>query len=441
MKNLLYACLGPYFGAISFGYMIGYTSPALPDMLKQGIFTEDEGYWFGSLGTLGGVLGCPLAGWMMEKQGRKRTLLFSSLPFLLGWLLIAYGSSVNIMHLGRILTGFSSGVVTVVAGVYIAESAPSEKRGMLGSGVQLGITIGILLVYALGLFLDWFALACVGAVIPVVATVFIARIPDTPRFYLLHNQRVNAIRSLSWLRNSSDVEDECRDIEESLPSAEDKITWSEFSKPQLFRPLQVSLGLMFLQQLTGINVVMFYTVSIFESAGFKGHGEIATVIVGIAQVISTVLACVLMDRVGRPKLLTIAGIGMSIACFCLAFCFYAGAENLGSLSLLSLVLYIVAFALGWGPIPMLIMSEIFPVKARGSATALASVISWLSSFVITKEYGLLLSLVGQHGAFVFFGIWCMISVIFVGKMVPETKGKSLEDIELYFLGRTLRGGK
>ena len=437
MGNLIYACTAPYLGAVSFGYMIGYSSPALPSMLKDGIMSEESGYWFGSLGTLGAMFGCPLAGWMMEKQGRKGTLLFSTLPFLVGWILIGIGSTENMLHLGRVFTGFSSGIVTVVAGVYVAETAPKEVRGMFGSGVQLGITIGILLVYSLGLFLDWQALAWVGS-LPAVAGILITlRIPDTPRYYLVHNQRQNAVKALSWLRKLADVEEECSDIEESLPNPDDVFSWSEFTKPQLLRPLQVSLGIMIFQQFSGINVVMFYTVSIFKSAGFK-QSELATVLVGAAQVVSTVLACILMDRAGRPKLLTIAGIGMAASCFMLSFCYYSGSESLSNISLLSLILYIVSFSLGWGPIPMLIMSEVFPVRARGPATAIASVTAWFGGFIVTLEYNRLQSMLGQHGAFAFFGICCVIGVVFVKKMVPETKGKSLEDIELYFLGRTLR---
>ena len=438
-SNLIFACLGPYLGALSFGYFIGYSSPAVPSMIKDSVMTTEAGYTFGSLGTLGGAVGCPLAGWFLERCGRKRTILVSALPFLVGWILIGSGT-MNMMYLGRILTGAGSGMIMVVGGVYIAETAPKEMRGMLGSGVQLWITIGILLVYALGLFLDWKSLAYIGALIPVLATLVAFRIPDTPRFHLLKGDRQGATRALAWLSESNDVDDEIRDIEESLPDPSDKVSWSDFLKPQLLRPLQVSLGLMVLQQLTGINIVMFYTVSIFESAGFKENGQFATVIVGLAQVVSTVLACILMDKAGRRKLLAIAGIGMGLSCFTMAYCFL-DTDSSGSLSLLSLVLYIVAFALGWGPIPMLIMSEVFPVKTRGPATSMASITSWGSSFVVTSSYGLLLSLFGQSGAFALFGICCILSVVFVARMVPETKGKSLEDIELYFLGRTLRGGK
>ena len=255
-------------------------------------------------------IGAMIAGWMTEKFSRKFTLIFTSIPFMIGWCQIYYGGTVNNLYLGRVLTGIGSGIVTVVCPLYIAETATKEKRGFLGSGVQLSITIGILLVYVLGYYCDYKRLAAIGIVIPAVAAVMTLKIPETPRFHLLHNKKQEAINALQYLRGThADVEDEIRDIQESMDS-EEKVSWTElFKKREMFQPLKIAMGLMFFQQFSGINVVMFYTVSIFESAGFKENGSFATMIIGAVQV----NADLLLHRTYYP-VNTVADPGFYVQC-------------------------------------------------------------------------------------------------------------------------------
>ncbi len=441
-KNLYFSSACAYMGALSFGYMVGYSSPALPDMERESVLTPEEASWFGSLATFGAMFGGPLAGFLAEKVGRKYCLISTTLPFIIGWGSIFSGSDVSFLYFGRLLTGVGSGMCTVACPLYIAETSPTELRGMLGSGVQLGVTVGILLVYLLGIPLGWRALAAVGLLLPIVAVVFSLRIPETPRYFLLKGRKQDTLKTLAWLRGPGvDIEDECRDIEESL-DPDDTMSWSEFKKPELLQPLKVAVGLMFFQQFSGINVVMFYTVSIFESAGYGKKGTLATVLIGIVQVVFTLVACIMMDKVGRRYLLLLAGMGMSITCFTMGYYYHASAEDpdneLSWLALASLIFYILFFAIGWGPIPMLVMSEIFPVRSRGRASAIATFAAWFSGFIITKEYNFLQETVGPAGAFWIFGAFCIVGMVFVSKNVPETKGKSLEDIELYFLGKATR---
>lgn len=463
VRNLVGTSLCSYLGALSFGYVIGFSSPALPLMqvAKEPMYKNiDAASWFGSIVTLGAMFGCPAAGWMVDRLGRRVTLMISSLPFLIGWLAISFGESLLVLYTGRVLTGLGSGMVCVVSPLYIAETSTKELRGMLGSGVQLFITIGILLVYSLGLAISWRGLALIGAIIPVVAALMTFRVPETPRYLLNTNQKSEALRSLLWLRGtSSTAEEECRDMEENT-DIDEKTAWSEFRKPELFRPLFVSVMIMIFQQMSGINVVMFYTVSICQSAGFSYTSGLATVLIGAVQVVGTVAACLVMDRVGRRFLLIVAGLGMALSCLALGSYYHAtvhpstagfsspvssgeltspSAPDLSWLALASLVCYVLAFSLGWGPIPMLLMSEIFPAKARGAASAVASLTNWLVAFWITKEFASLQETLGMDGAFWFFGMFCLAAVVYVWYAVPETKGKSLEDIELYFLGRVIRG--
>ena len=326
--------------------------------------------------------------------------------------------------------------MVVVGPVYIAEVSKKELRGTLGAGVQLGITVGILLAYVLGTLLTWQHLALLSAFFAVVQLLQSTRIPETPRYLLMRDRKQEALQSLAWLRGPvADIDEECRDIEENLPDKNDKFRLDDLlSQHQLLAPLKVSVGLSIFQQLTGINAVMFFTVSIFNGAGFE-NGERATIVVGLVQVVFTVVACLLIDKYGRRLLLLTAGVGMASSCFGLGFYYYVADPTLAWLALTSVVFYIIFFSLGWGPIPMLVMSEVFPVKARGAASAISTGFAWSASFLLTSQFHVLQTEFGPDGTFCLFGVFCLVGTAFVFRMVPETKGKSLEDIELYFLGR------
>ena len=415
-------------------------------VLPIGLFDESQASWFAALIAFGGLFGCPFAGWFVEKAGRKKAILLTGVPFLCGWSLMGLGSAVTVLYLGRFLTGVSSGMVVVIIPMYIAEISPKELRGMLGTGTQLFITVGILLSYMFGLVLSWSSMALLATVIPVAGLLLTMRLPESPRYFLMQGDKQAALRSLAWLRGPlSDIEEECRDIEESLPDATEKFSFSEFGKRELSKPLIVAIGLNMFQQLSGINVVMFYTVSIFQGAGYKENSEMATVLVGAVQVVATIAACLLMDKAGRRVLLFISGLIMAFTCFSMAYYYQqiqldaTHTDDLGWLALASLVIYIIAFSLGMGPIPMLLTSEIIPVKARGPAAGVAMATNWAMSFVVTKAFPSMVTSFGQAGTFSIFGVCCIASVLFVFRAVPETKGKSLEDIELYFLGRAIRG--
>lgn len=439
--RLFFSTTCALFGPLSFGYVIGYSSPAIPQLEKEQLLVGVQSGWFGSLMTLGALIGGPLGGLCIEKFGRRAAMKIAAAPFLLGWILIFSGSNAMAFFAGRFFCGFGSGLVTVCVPVYVAEISTSSLRGTLGAGVQLSITIGILAAYASGLHLTWSNMALIGMVLAAVQFAALHFIPETPRWLLMNSTKLEAVLALHQIRHQhADCEDECRDIEEGL-DVKETFTWSEFSKPELSKPLIISVMIMIFQQFSGINAVMFYTVSIFKNAGLE-NSETATVLIGFVQVIGTLVACVLMDRTGRRKLLIIAGSVMSLSCFMFSWYYYkvnngSSPASMGALAVTSLVMYIIGFSLGWGPIPMLIMSEIFPSRVRGAASAIAIFTNWSCAFIVTKEFLLIQDTVGPAITFSMFACSCFISVLYVWKKVPETKGKSLEDIELFFLGKSM----
>ncbi|XP_013398228.1 solute carrier family 2, facilitated glucose transporter member 8 [Lingula anatina] len=441
VKNLIVASVAACLGAVAFGFSIGYSSPAVSQMQKEGMMDKYQAAWFGSLLSIGGICGGPVAGWTIEKFGRRNTLMLTAVPFTLGWLLIVWPGQLLLLYVGRLLTGFGGAMITVVGPVYVAEVSTKELRGMLGSGIQLGITLGILDVYTLGMFFKWTNLALISIIPGAACAILMYFMPESPRYLLANNRKSEAMASLQFLRGPhTDVQEECSDIEEGLESQDQKLSFEElWTNASIYRPLKVGIGLMVFQQMSGINVFMFFSVSIFENAGFKEMSEYASVVIGGVQVVFTVLACIIIDRAGRRPLLIFAGAGMSISCLTFGWYFHAvaggtPAASLSWLALGSLIVYIIAFSLGWGPVPMLVVSEIFPTKAKGTATGIAVFVNWFFGFVCTKYFANLQDMLGDAGSFWFFGVFCVAGFLFSWKYVPETRGKSLEDIELYFVG-------
>ena len=444
--RLFFVVACAYLGPFSFGYTIGYSSPAIPQLEYDKLLVGSQSGWFGSLLTVGAMLGGPAAGWLVEKYGRKWTINISSFPFILGWLSILHASSVNGLLFGRLMCGFASGMITVCAPIYIAEVSTSAIRGMLGAGVQLLVTIGILVAYVAGMYYNWYQMALIGIVPAVLSLILMLFVPETPRWLLLNDRKSDAVKALAQIRSKyADIQLECRDIEDGL-DVKETFLWSEFKKPELFRPLTISLLIMLFQQFSGINAVMFYTVSIFKDAGLTETGSglansnMATVIIGAVQVAATLMACYLIDKLGRRKLLIIAGCLMCLSCFFFGIYYQMktaeGNQN-GQLAIICLVVYIIGFSLGWGPVPMLLIPEIFPSRARGTASSIANLTNWFCAFIVTKEFVFLQEVLGPAITFWLFALSCMVSVLYVWKRLPETKGKSLEDIELYFLGKSL----
>lgn len=436
------------------GYAIGFSSPALPKI----DLNDTEGSWFGSLLNIGAILGGPIAGFLLQSMGRKVSIMACALPFVAGWVLIGTASNkmVALLYTGRVLTGVACGMTSLAVPNYISEVAPPSLRGFLGSSFQVSVTVGILLVYCLGIPLTYYWLALTGAAMTGLLVVTMLGIPETPRFLLIKHFRVRAIDVLSKLRGPLvDVDQECREVEDALDNSDDKFSWSEFTYPFLYKPLIISLALMFFQQFSGINAVMFYTVNIFNSAAPSIDSNIATVIVGVVQVVFTCVAAVLMDRMGRKALLVIGAFGMAISCttFGLYYQLTEGSghngtaplptpspagNNLSWLPLTSIIVYIISFSLAWGPIPWLVMSEIFPSKAKGVASGIATAFNWTCSFIVTKEFNDMQDAMTKKGIFWFYGGVSLLGALFVIFFVPETKGRSLEEIEASFAGNDRR---
>ncbi|KAM7018773.1 solute carrier family 2, facilitated glucose transporter member 8 [Tautogolabrus adspersus] len=459
--NLYLATFASVLGPLSFGFVLGYSSPAIPELSRIADprlrLDDDQASWFGSIVTIGAAAGGLLGGWMVGKIGRKLSLMFCSLPFVFGFTIIIAAQNVWMLYIGRLLTGLASGVTSLVVPLYISEMAHERVRGTLGSCVQLMVVLGIMGVYLAGLFLDWRWLAICSSIPPTLLMVCMCFMPETPRFLLSQGKRREAEEALRFLRGpDAPVEWECARIEEACDEQGSSFHMSDLKDPGVYKPLIIGVMLMIFQQMTGINAIMFYAETIFEQAHFK-ESDLASVIVGTIQVVFTAVAALIMDKAGRKILLIISGVAMSISTAAFGVYFYltpkpsitlqnsllldvqtsAGLEphqDLAWLALVSMAVFITGFAIGWGPIPWLVMSEIFPAKVRGVASAACVLTNWSMAFIITKNFQDMMSLLTSAGTFWLFASMCFVNVIFTIAFIPETKGKTLEQIEAGFRG-------
>ncbi|KFV44400.1 Solute carrier family 2, facilitated glucose transporter member 8, partial [Gavia stellata] len=457
-KKLYLATFAAVLGPLSFGFVLGYSSPVIPELRKINDpklrLDSNQASWFGVVVTLGAAAGGILGGYLVDKVGRKLSLMLCSVPYVFGYIVIISAQNVWMLYFGRLLTGLASGITSLVVPVYISEVSHPKVRGMLGSCVQLMVVTGILGAYTAGIILKWRWLAVLSSFPSCIMLLFMFFMPETPRFLLNRNKRSEAIASLRFLRGPhADHEWECRQIEASVQ--EEGLKLSEFKNPSIYRPLLIGVALMFFQQVTGINAVMFYAETIFEDANFKVIGVMASVVVGFIQVCFTAVAALIIDKTGRKVLLYISGVimALSTALFGLYFKMVLPNPNNSSnadvwftlnsaspgtessiswLAVVSLGLFVAGFALGWGPVPWLVISEIFPLKARGISSGTCVLTNWVMAFLVTKEFHDFIGFLTSYGTFWLFSAFCCLNVTFTAFYVPETKGQTLEQIEAYF---------
>ncbi|KAL6593786.1 hypothetical protein ACP70R_048687 [Stipagrostis hirtigluma subsp. patula] len=421
-------------GSFEFGTCVGYSAPTQSGIVDEVGLSISEFAIFGSILTIGAMIGAVTSGRLADFLGRKMTMRISAIICIFGWLSIHLAKSAIMLYFGRILLGFSTGVLSYVVPVFIAEIAPKNLRGGLATSNQLLICSGSSATYIIGALVAWRNLVVVGLAPCVILLAGLFFIPESPRWLANVGREKEFHTALQKLRGeNADISDEAIEIKEYIESLRSfpKARFQDLFLSKNIYAVIVGVGLMIFQQLGGINGVGFYASYIFSSAGFSG--KLGTILIGIIQIPITLLGAILMDRSGRRLLLMVSASGTFLGCFLTGISFYLKAQGLfldwvPALALSGILVYIGAFSIGMGPVPWVIMSEIFSINMKAIGGSLVTLVAWLFSFAISYSFSFLMDW-SSAGTFFMFSAASLITILFVARLVPETKGRTLEEIQ------------
>ncbi|XP_045468103.1 facilitated trehalose transporter Tret1-like [Harmonia axyridis] len=432
------------------GYTTAYTSPAEASLRRDMYLSDVEISWIGGLMPLSAVFGGIVGGISIEFCGRKGTLFLINVIFLISWLLIYYATNFYYIYISRCLAGCSVGLATLTLPVYLVETVQPEVRGVLGLLPMTFGNIGILLCFIYGIFVEWRILAAIGVLLSLPFLVFFLWIiPETPTWYIRNKKPDKCIKTLVWLRNPrQNVTEEFNNLVrmQNEQKPRNKRLIYLFKQPNL-KPLAIILCLMFFQQFSGINAVIFYTTSIFRASRWDVSPIVCTTIIGLVNLLATFLANGLIDKLGRKVLLQISSILMTIGLGCLGFYYYlkeilvVDVEEFGFLTLLNLIIYVAGFSIGFGPIPWLMMGELLPFETKSLAASLATSFNWICTFIITVTFPSITHMFGYFAVFWFYCCMVITSGLLTWLFVPETRGRTLTDIENRLSGQNMQNVK
>ena len=421
-------------GGFLFGYDTGVISGALLFIGKELHASKfDQSAIVGSL-LLGAVGGAIASGYLAGAIGRRRTKIVSGTVFAVAAIASALSQDVWQLIGARFVLGLAVGTASFVAPMYIGELVPPRIRGGLVSFNQLMITTGILVAYIVdfalkGIANNWRWMLGLGALPGIALALGMLLLPESPRWLVERDREDEARRVLCRARRRDEVDDELEEIKE-VAKEEGKLRdlLGRAVRPMLI----VGLGLAIFQQIVGINTVIYFAPTILKFAGVstsKSIGE--TVFIGVTNVVFTIVAVMLLDKLGRRASLLVGTAGLTVALFALGFFFQVAAvkQHAGWLALTALIVYIASFAIGLGPVFWLMIAEIFPLKIRSAAMSVCTVANWGFNFLVSFTFLQLTTTAGKGGAFFTYAAIGVLAIAFFAWKVPETKGRTLEEIE------------
>jgi len=434
-RYLLTISLVTALGGLLFGFDISVISGTIPFL--QDFFELNEALkgWVVSSALIGCIVGASFSGRLGDRFGRKKVLLVISILFGISAIGSGISNSIPTFILYRILGGVAVGGASVLAPMYIAEVSPAHLRGRMVSLNQLTIVIGISMAYFSNYFLlatgenAWRWMFAAEAVPALFFFFALFIVPESPRWLIARNDDSRAREVLTRVAGTEFATFEMNEIKESLAGSKKRGTLKQLFNKKYSLILFLGIFLAVFQQWSGINVIFFYAPDIFAKANLGVDAALfQTTLIGVMNIVFTILAMRVIDKIGRKKLMLIASAGMAISYIIIGYLFMVGKTD-GWL-LLSLILVTIAFfAFGLGPTVWVVLSEIFPNKIRGAAMSVATFSLWIASYILTLTFPIFVQWFNTSNTFWIYAVICIIGFVVILKMLPETKGISLEKLE------------
>lgn len=438
-RFFLYKCTATAaLGGLLFGYDTAVIAGAIGFLkIRYELSPAMEG-WVASCALIGCIIGAMISGTLSDKIGRKKVLMICAVLFAVSS--IGTGlADLNGFIFFRIMAGVAIGIASMVSPMYISEIAPPEKRGSLVSINQLGIVTGILVIYFVNAYIaglydeswnvstGWKWMFASGAIPSVIFLFTLISVPESPRWLAKQGLWDRARVILAKINGQEKADEEIIEIKDALKDEPESI--GEIFKPGLRLALIIGILLCIFSQVTGINAIMYYAPEIFKATGSEsGSALLQTVLVGAVNMAFTFVAIKYVDRAGRKKLLLIGIAGMALCLLTVGGAFYFHAEK-GPLVLIAILSYIAFFEISLGPLTFVVISEIFPNRIRGRAMSITIFALWCAVFLVSQTFPILKDGIGVGNTFLIYMVMAILAFIFVWRLLPETKGKTLEEIE------------
>ena len=427
-------------GGLLYGYDMGVISGALlfiKDDIPLNSFTE--GLVVASM-LVGAIFGSGASGPMSDRLGRRRVVFIIAIIYIVGALILALAPSMPVLVIGRLIIGLAVGGSTAIVPVYLSEMAPTEQRGSLSSLNQLMITIGILssylINYAFTPIEGWRWMLGLAVLPSLILLIGVAFMPESPRWLLEHKSEKAARDVMKLTFKESEIDKEIADMKEINAISES--TWNVLKSPWLRPTLIIGSVFALLQQIIGINAIIYYAPTIFSKAGLGDATSIlGTVGIGTVNVLITIVAIMIIDKIDRKRLLVIGNIGMVASLLIMAILVWTiGIQSSAWIMVACLTLFIIFFGFTWGPVLWVMLPELFPMRARGAATGIAALVLSIGSLLVAQLFPILTDVLSVEQVFLIFAAVGVCALIFVIKYLPETRGRSLEEIEADLRSRT-----
>lgn len=415
-----------------------WTSPSLPKLYGANSTIEvdsNDGSWLASISLLGDLVGAPVGAYIADHYGRKGAIYFTATPYLVAWIMIALADNLPTLLIARFIAGIGDGSSYTILPMYVGEISDNDIRGRLGNCIQMMADLGALCMYSIGPWISIRTMALLSSSIPILLYIVFPMFPESPYHLLLKEDYDGAKKSLEKLRGR-DVEEEFKVMRKTvLKESQMSSSWGEiFVTKSNFKALMILIGLKTVQQMSGISAMLVYTELIFQEASGGLSASVSAIIVGAVLFIFSLVSAIVVDYVGRKPLLIISSFGCAVALAAQAAYFYY--KDLGVdmvpfdwLPVTAVTGYIIMYSFGLGAIPFMMPGELFPTNVKAKALCIMDIYLALIAFVVIKMYQVIAVGLGNYVPFLIFTVSCIFSIFFVIFCVPETKGRSLEEIQ------------